>query len=336
MMCSSKRKKGRGQLIMKSKKLKGRCAILFPSMVEPLLLQEEPKSASFYRRIRWWLTHRASLRRLALFAWALFDVGLILFSCQILFDAFLGPSSLGEEQAVIALASAQGQSQRHAFVRAHAARPLVSGDPLLFPVRVSQADLYASLTNPNNDWYAYFRYWFVTSDGETKASDGFILPQEEKPLIELGTTFTSSKPSVQSLRIGSVRWYRLPRSIRGRYESWQGERIGFLIRHPSFSKDVLIGKETVARVSFLVSNQTAYGYRTPSFVVLLVRGSSVVGVSRATLSFLRAGEEREVSVHWTGPLPTVSRVRVVTDVDPFRADSYLSAGEGTSGTSLRP
>ncbi len=95
------------------------------------------------------------------------------------------------------------------------------------------------------------------------------------------------------------------------------------IEDVAFSRELEIDSEEIGRVSFTVRNTTAYSYWEPSFTILLMRGGSVAGVTRTTLTRLKSGDERSVAVNWFGSLPAVTKVEVIPEVNLFDPDVYM-------------
>lgn len=298
-----------------------------------LLLQEEKEFKRFYKVSLWWVEHRAFLRRLGIILFIALDAVLLLFGGWHLLDAFA--VSYDAEQNAVLRVVAYGQSDLHAYTAANAADDLEQSDGRVISIGNSRYDLYTTLTNPNDDWWAEFEYSFTVGDESTDVQEGFVLPSEEKPIAELAVESTSPIQSA-SLKIENLRWHRIDHHAVPDYPTWSSDRLNFSISTSSFEKETRFDGETFGRTTFTVENDTAFSYYDVGLFVLLLRGNSVVGVNRTSLSSLESGVEAEVTVNWFGTLPSVSQVQVIPELNIFDLEVYKPLqGETTRDTRTR-
>ncbi len=298
-----------------------------------LLLQEEKEFKRFYRLSVWWVTHRALLKRIGFALFIAVDAALLLFGGWHLLDAFA--VSYGVEQNAVMRMVALGQSDLHAYTAANAAVDLEVGDGRVISIGGGRYDLYATLANQNEDWWAEFTYAFSIGGEQTESREGFILPTQEKPVAELAVESASPIPSA-SLVLQDVRWHRVDAHGIPDYATWADDRLNLTISASSFEKETRFDGEVFGRTAFTIENDTAYSYYDVGLFVLLLRGSSVVGVNRTTLSALESGVETEVTVNWFGTLPSVSQVQVIPELNIFDLEVYKPLqGESTRDTRTR-
>lgn len=297
------------------------------------LLQEEKEFKRFYKMSLWWVEHRAFLRRLGIILFVAFDAALFLFGGWHLLDAFA--VSYGAEQNVVMRMVANGQSDLHAYTIANAANDLEQGDGRVISIGNGRYDLYATLTNPNDDWWAEFTYSFTVGDESTDVQTGFILPTQEKPIAELAVESVSPIQSAIFV-IEDILWHRVDHHMVPDYPTWSSDRLNFFISASSFEKETRFDSETFGRTTFTVENDTAYSYYDVGLFVLLLRGNSVVGVNRTTLSSLESGVDTEITVNWFGTLPSVSQVQIIPELNIFDLEVYKPLqGETTRDTRTR-
>ncbi len=297
------------------------------------LLEEKKEDKRFFRLSFWWVEHRAWLKRLGYLFFILIDACLLLFVFWNLLDVF-AMSSLKEERAVAQMV-AYGQSDLHAYTRAHRAQDLVEGRPQVFSTGSGRYDVYTTLQNPNTDWWAEFTYSFVTNSGSTDSQKGFILPGEEKPVvvlgIESGTPLTST-----SFFLETVRWHRIDHHLVANYQTWIKDRSAIDALDTQFSQESYVNGKTYGRATFSLKNDTAFSYYDLGLFVLLKRGSAVVGINRTTLSVIESGEKVDVTLNWFGTLPSVTQVEVIPELNVFDLDAYKPlSGETTRDTRTR-
>lgn len=297
-----------------------------------VLLEVEKEYKKQYRLSSWWIEHRDGLKKLGLILFACVDGIFLLVAGWAFIDAY-AVSYTDEQRAVLELA-AYGQSDLRAYSVATAAEVLDIGSATAVVSTAGKYDLYATVTNPNDDWWAEFTYAFSSSVGETDSGTGFILPGEEKPFVAYAVE-SAAAPRSASLTISDVVWHRVDHHVTGDLDQWMTDRLNFTVENAIFERVDLDG-ETIGRVTFTVTNDSAYSYYEPAFTVTLLRGSSVVGVTGTTLTDLDAGEQQEVAINWFGTMPNASKAEVAVSVNPFDISSYKPLeGETTEDTRTR-
>ncbi|NQV89858.1 hypothetical protein HQ487_00450 [Candidatus Uhrbacteria bacterium] len=298
-----------------------------------LLLEEEKEFKRMYRLSLWWVEHRDSLRRIGYALFIAFDAVLLLFAGWHLLNAFA--IKYGAEERIVMQMVAFGQEDLRGYTVANAADDLEQNDVRVISIGSSRYDLYTELLNPNADWWAEFDYTFTLSEGESQTQKGFILPGQEKPLSELA--IESSVPiSSAKLVLENIQWHRVDHHLISNYETWSLDRLNLVIEDALFEKETRFDGEVYGRTTFTVANDTAFSYYDVGLYVLLMRGSSVVGVNRTTLSQIVTGEEVEVTVNWFGTLPSATQVVVIPELNIFDVGVYKPlVGETTRDTRTR-
>jgi hypothetical protein len=284
------------------------------------LQEEEKASKSFYQRAVWWIEHRGPLKRIGTALLAVFDATFLAFSAFGLLDAFV--LSVDREDRAVAEMVAFGQVDLRQFSLAHAAKPLSVSETQILALSDQRYDFSSTLSNPNKEWYAEFRYAFMVGDQETDEASSFILPSEEKPIVSLAFAL-ESKPARARLEIRHLAWHRVDAHAILDYDRWKEDRLGWEISDVVFSRDLQIDGEEIGRMSFSAVNRTAFSYWEPVFTLRLMRGNSVVGVSRTTMDRFESGDARDVTVHWFGAIPAVTRVEVIPEVNLFNSEEYM-------------
>lgn len=296
-----------------------------------LLLQEEKEDKRFYKWSVWWVEHRAFLRRVAYGAFIAADGLILLFVLWAMLDSFA--ISYGDDEREVAKVVAYGQADLRAYTVANAADPILPEQIQVFSIGNNRYDFFASVSNPNADWWVEFTYSFAFDAGGTTPAEGFLLPGQTKPVVSLAVTSQSPVRDAQ-LELTNVRWHRIDHHVIPDYVAWQEERLRLIITDATFTKETGFESDVFGRTTFTVHNDTAYSYFDPEFLVLLKRGSAVVGVSRAVVASLGVGERQEISLNWFGTLPAVTSVEVIPDIHLFDKDVYKRL-EGQPGIDTR-
>ncbi len=183
-------------------------------------------------------------------------------------------------------------------------------------------DLVAKISNTNLNWRVEFDYNFVLDGQALDTKSGFLLPNEEKFLLNLAVD-SKAKPRRAEIEINNLRWQRVDAHKIPDYAAWQSERLNFVFEDVKFSPAVVRDSITVSRASFNAKNATAFGFWDVGFYILLYRGSSLAGVTYVTLEEFSSGQTRPVEVSWFEPLPSVTSVKITPEVNIFDEKVYM-------------
>ncbi|MBI4280952.1 hypothetical protein HY628_02030 [Candidatus Uhrbacteria bacterium] len=207
------------------------------------------------------------------------------------------------------------------LIRAAAPQPISPLSPQVFSSGPERYDFLVKLLNPNPDWYAVFRYQFVSGGWRTPEADGFILPGEEKFVGQFAVS-QSGFPRQAEFRLTELSWHRVNRRVIRDIPAWMRERFNILVSEVTHTP-ALTPDRPGGRTSFTLENRSAFGYWQVGFPVVLLRGAVPVAVNYITLDSIEAGERRRVDVPWFETLPAASGVDVRPEVNLFDPDVYM-------------
>lgn len=199
---------------------------------------------------------------------------------------------------------------------------LETGTVLVLSAGKERYDLLVKVLNHNSNWYAEFDYNFVVDGKSISQKNGFVLPGEEKFLLALGVE-AKTKPRQVILEIQNLRWQKIDAHKIPNYISWRDEHINFIFQDVKFLPAVVQDKITISRVSFQVKNSSPYSFWDVGFIILLYRGSSIVAANYITLGEFLSGQNRSVEVSWFEPLPSITQVKVTSEVNIFDQRVYM-------------
>lgn len=180
-------------------------------------------------------------------------------------------------------------------------------------------DLVVRVRNPNAQWSAQFSYTIGLGDQVRDEPAGFLLPGEDRPFVG---TFRARSSGQPIFNIGKVSWRRIDAHAIADFEAYKTERLNFTYEAVEFLP-LVEGAGTVSRARFTLVNKTAYSYHEPRFIVLLYRGSKLVGAQRTIVDKLLSGEKRKVEVSWFDRIGAVSNIEVVPEIDVLNSAEYL-------------
>jgi hypothetical protein len=189
-------------------------------------------------------------------------------------------------------------------------------------------DIFATLTNPNPEWYATFDYAFTFDGGETEPLRGFVNTDSERTLVYLGVD-ASRRPSSVRLVLTNLAWHRVDPHVIPDATLYLEERSNITVESASYATDLTIGTDQVGRSQITLENHTAYSYWAPEFIVKLMRGSTVISLTKITVPEFKAGETRQVEVRWFGEAPPSGTIVVEPAIPYFSSSVYMNPDDET-------
>lgn len=214
----------------------------------------------------------------------------------------------------------------HAGVVRAAPEGLALQDAKSASVTAGKYDLFAAVDNPNDEWYATFDYQFVFDGGESGVVSGFVNPGDKRLLSDINVSL-DRRPTGLRVVTTNIVWSRVDRHAIPNTDDFLAERIGITLDEATYTKDLTVGAEQVARSTLTFTNQTAYAYWNPEFLVKLMRGSSVVSLSKVAVPELQSGEKRTVEVRWFGEVPPSGTIAVEPQIFYFDESVYMQPGD---------
>lgn len=182
-------------------------------------------------------------------------------------------------------------------------------------------DVGAKVYNPNERWFATFTYQFFAPGLESKEYKDFVLPGDEKFLLDLSVS-SQGTPTQPRLEFRDLKWERIQD-----YESIKNEALRIDVDDITFASarsTGLTGDELVSRSSFTASNNSPFDYRKVKFISLLYSGNQIVGLNSLTQENFLSGQSRDITQNWFGVLPSANRIEVFVDVNILDEDVYLN------------
>jgi len=197
------------------------------------------------------------------------------------------------------------------------ARPqgLALSDTQTFLEENGRYDFLASIKNPNSNWLATFDYRFSDGNQAGTYKRGFVMPGEEKYLLDLGHDEGASK-----LEIANQRWQRVKMS-----QQIMNTRLLFEVADEKLYAGTAAGEPN--RVVFLMSNNSAFGFWNVGAQVLLYSGGQLVSLNYIDIKQFRAGERRQVEVDWNYGLPAIDSIQVIPEVNVFDDGNIMKPGD---------
>ncbi len=298
---------------------------------KPLLSPELQAIEKQYERDVRIVEAQPLLRRVGFFAAVVVEILMAMFLVVVVFGYIINGSFVDLRAAGVTFGT--NLDNFRAIASASDAKALDLGTAKVIQGTPTSYDFYATVQNPNEDWFATFTYTFRAGSITTEEQDGFVMPGEKAYLVALGVD-AESRPGTPTISVEHIVWHRVDRHVAPVVDEWLAKHNGFMISDPTYTTDIDLATSTIGRTTFVITNTTPYAYWTPQFTVILERAGAIVGVSRATLTELDTSETREVEVRWYGDIPVTATATVVPSINYFDPDSYMPP-RGTPGEDIR-
>lgn len=187
-------------------------------------------------------------------------------------------------------------------------------------------DLFVEAENPNPEWYVAFDYYFVYDGGQTGVEHGFLNPGDERFVAAINVPL-ERRPSGLQMVMSNYVWQRVDRHTIANTERFMAEHENITVESATYTKDLTVGSEQVATSKIVLENRTPFSYWNPAFVVKLMRGSTVVSLTKVTVPKFLANETRTVDVRWFGEVPPSGTLSVEPEIFYFDPTIYMSPGD---------
>ncbi len=217
---------------------------------------------------------------------------------------------------------AQNQLDQSSLV-AIAPKPLQPTESLAFPSTEARTDFIARLANPNSIWWATFTYHFEADGASTPDRKGFILPNSQRYLTELGWK-GQTVPRTAELKVTNLKWMRVdPRFVGADYEAFAANRLQFAFDQIAYRNDITLNEKNVGQTSFLFKNPSGYGYWATDLTIVLYRADRPVAVTTITQKEVKPGEVRPITYTWVENFTGITKTDVSAVTNVLETDAYL-------------
>ena len=294
-------------------------------VAQPKISAEYHAIDADYRRKVALVNARPKLELGALGVWLAFDVLMLL---VLLFGVVLYIVAGSFVDARMSASILDNVASSQAGVTRAAPAPLDVSDAKSASVVAAKYDFYATIENFNQDWYATFDYVFTYDGGVTVAQPGFVNPAEKRTLAAINESLERRPASVQ-MTLENFVWHRVDRHAIPDTAQFLTDHANITVDESTYSKDVTLGEDQFGRSSITLTNRTAYAYWEPEFLVKLMRGSTIVSLTKVTVPEFLANETRQVEVRWFGEVPPSGNMSIEPIIPYFESGVYMNPDDET-------
>lgn len=270
----------------------------------------------------WYVRHRALLVRIGVWALGIVGVGFFVFSLVqwgiYLFSGYARDRALFLRQV--------RQAPNYAAIQPlYGARDLDIDRPDIFVSAPSRYDFVSDIANPNDRWAAVITYQYEHSRGETGLQEATLLPGTARPVAVLGEE-VSAFPANVRLVILDTDWVNINAHAVPDVAAYANERVSFSVENISIERAGAESGSFAHRISFDLSNDTAYSYWQPFFYIELLDGNQRVGMLPLVLEQFKSGETRSVSVQSVASELRADTIAVYPIINIFDSREFMEPG----------
>ncbi len=221
------------------------------------------------------------------------------------------------------------EEQARQFVDVEAVRALYTTTPLqisrpdVFRVADTRYDFSALVGNPNARHIAKVTFHFGYSGGETKSQTVAVLPGQEARLSILGHELPDYPVDTQ-LVVTEMEWSRIDPHEVAEADGFIASRVNFVVQDLVFAEAGGATGVGAHRLSFSLTNDSAYSYWDPTFIIELIDRGQVAGIAYLVTEKFKAGETRAVELRLFGDLVDVSDIRLLPILNVFDPSVYMA------------
>ncbi|MDP3793855.1 MAG: hypothetical protein Q8R07_03830, partial [Candidatus Uhrbacteria bacterium] len=178
------------------------------------MTEEELKLAS------WWVRHRPGLHRLGYGTLIVLNIVFWSFILWSVLDTYV--ISYPRESRITQTIVQHGLNPEG--LQSSAPQSIQTSEVLAFSSTENRQDFLILATNPNSNWWVDFTYRFMVDGEPTPARRGYLLPQSQRYLTELGWKGKGAGRSGQ-FQVSDMAWHRLkPELVERNYSSFLAKR----------------------------------------------------------------------------------------------------------------
>lgn len=204
-----------------------------------------------------------------------------------------------------------------------AAQPLKVTGTEVFQGGINNYDLVAEVANVNDHFLADFDYYFTLGETRTVREHTFLLPGENRPVATLGLDSVNSSFGTPVIHLENVHWQRIDSGQFPSPRHFQEERLQFSVHNVVFTRADATGGTSSHRITFDLTNASAYGYSNAVMYVGLYLQQSLVGIMRLEEPNFHSLETRTVDLRSFVPDLNITDVQVFPLINVYDPGIFL-------------
>jgi len=268
----------------------------------------------------WWVRNRLMLRKLG--------YGLLSAFCAVLWAyaiwGFLDAYAISYPRESRITREIALNQQLLSGLETDRPQPVGTSDVNVWSNTDNRLDMEVVVSNPNPQWWVEFNYRFDVSGEVTPLRSGYVLPQSEQHITELGFKPQTRGGASATLVVDNVRWHRLDPNVVGPdYKAFANNRLRLRFDNIKYDSSLTVGNKKVGQTSFDLINDGAYGFWGVDLVIRLLRAGNTLGIQQIRVTNLSPGETRLMQIVWPDNPSGVTDIEIIPQVNLLDPNSYL-------------
>jgi len=181
----------------------------------------------------------------------------------------------------------------------------------------SKYHLICLVRNPNRNWFIKsLNYKFVFPNFETVNFTSFILPEEEKILVDFNENIKTRTGEIYC-EINNVVWQRIKPD---KYYLLEIPR-NFTVKDLKFLPAKRPDERSITLFKFV--NPTIYNFWEIDLLTILYQGSEIAGIDKTVLKEVKSREEKEIKIIWPQAVPFYSEIKIQPEINIFDSSLFI-------------
>ena len=272
-------------------------------------------SSKDLKKFLWFTKNRVLLYRLAISGLIAFSAMAFIFSLWKLAD-YLIYGYQSDQQLYADLASSYDYTG--ANVR-YAPAPLQILSTNTMESGVNKVDAVAEIYNPNDRFMVEFDYSFDFGSATNTVLHAVLMPMQTRPVVLQGLD-SNLYGGGADLIISNIKWQRISRHEIDDMTKFLGEHLLFEITDVAFVPTN--GTADANIINFKLTNNSAFNYRAPEFLVGLFQSGSLAQVIPLKLTDFKSLETKNIDLRSFLNGLNASEVEIYPLINLFDKESY--------------
>lgn len=178
-------------------------------------------------------------------------------------------------------------------------------------------DFLTKIKNPNPNHYANFYYCFEEVDRELACGESFILPGDDKYVMELNHKISPNVGKVNFV-IKDISWRRISAHTIKDWYSYRRERLQFIVDMADFDIN-----NNNYNLEFTINNNSSFSFKEVPLQIILLGSRGEIGANKYRLRDLMSQQKVTVSMNWPVGNSRASQVLIIPEIDILDNNNYI-------------
>lgn len=268
----------------------------------------------------WFTSHKLIMYRVLVVVFLILDILLVVVNFT-KWGIFLAgfPAQIRLEQELV--------NFNNISVQGFAPKPLQVLSTELLSGGVDRYDAVSEIVNSNDRFMLTIDYHFNLGTTNTPRQQRVILPGDDTLIAALGSQIDSVSLGSLALVFDNFNWKRISGHKIADLKTWKNDRLQFSTENFVYSSAFGADGLKVNRLQFTLKNNSAFGYKQPSFLVGLYSQDVLVGVMPLQLPDFPSVSSAAVDLRNFVSNLRVDSVKIFPLINIFDQNVYLPVSD---------